>query len=106
MLMQTNKDFPYYIDKINEIDNEVYRGIGKYHQFTIDMVENIQEELESERIKTGEWVKGITTEKPLDLDTIIGSLHYGVMNALEICDQSLEDYKILQRLDAILSNKE
>lgn len=98
-----NKNHQYYIDKIDEIDHKVYYGMGKYHQFTIDLVEHFQEQLESNREKTKEYKENNEKEFPLKLETLIGSMRYEVENALEICDKSLKDYEILQDLDKMLS---
>ena len=62
--------------------------MGKYTQFTIDLVEEIREKLEESK-----------------LDTLLGALSYNVSNALEIFDKTLDDYKILQELKKILDNK-
>ena len=35
-----NNNHQYYIDIIDAIDHKVYYGMGKYHQFTIDLVEH------------------------------------------------------------------
>jgi hypothetical protein len=42
------KNHQYYLDKIYEVDHEVYYGMGKYTQFTIDLVEEIREELNNQ----------------------------------------------------------
>ena len=82
------KTHQYYLDKIYEIDHELDRRLSKYNQFTIDLVEEIREKLEDNK-----------------LDTLLSLLSYNVSNALEICDKTLDDYKILQELKNILDDK-
>ena len=77
-----------YLDKIYEIDHELDRRLSNYTQFTIDLVEEIREKLEESK-----------------LDTLLSLLSYNVSNALEICDKTLDDYKILQELKNILDDK-
>ena len=93
------KKYQYYLDKIYEIVHELYYRMGKYTQFAIDLVEEIREKLEQNK------EEHIHDERPLSLDTLLGSLSYNVSNALEICDKSLDDYKILQELKKILDDK-
>ena len=93
------KKHQYYLDQIYEVDYKVYYGMGKYTQFTIDLVEKIREELEQNK------EEHIHDERQLSLDTLLGSLSYNVSNALEICDKTLDDYKILQELKNILDDK-
>ena len=76
--------------------------MGKYTQFTIDLVEKIREELEQNK---EEHSQDRNDERPLSLDTLLGALSYNVSNALEICDKTLDDYKILQELKKILDDK-
>ena len=73
--------------------------MGKYTQFTIDLVEEIWEKLEQNK------EEHIHNERPLSLDILLGALSYNVSNALEICDKTLDDYKILQELKKILDDK-
>lgn len=73
--------------------------MGKYTQFTIDLVEEIREKLEQNK------ENHIHNERSLSLDTLLGALSYNVSNALEICDKTLDDYKILQELKKILDDK-
>ena len=89
----------YYLDQIYEVDRKVYYGMGKYTQFTIDLVEEIREKLEQNK------EEHIHDERPLSLDMLLGALSYNVSNALEICDKTLDDYKILQELKKILDDK-
>ena len=93
------KSHQYYLDQIYEIDHKVYYGMGKYTQFTIDLVEEIREKFEQNK------EEHIHDERPLSLDTLLGALSYNVSNALEICDKTLNDYKILQELKKILDDK-
>ena len=92
----------YYLNQIYEIDHKVYYGMGKYTQFTIDLVEKIREELEQNK---EEHSQDRNDERPLSLDTLLGALSYNVSNALEICDKTLDDYKILQELKNIIDDK-
>ena len=96
------KNHQYYFDQIYEVDHKVYYGMGKYTQFTIDLVEKIREELEQNK---EEHSQDRNDERPLSLDTLLGALSYNVSNALEICDKTLDDYKILQELKNILDDK-
>ena len=96
------KSHQYYLDQIYEVDHKVYYGMGKYTQFTIDLVEKIREELEQNK---EEHSQDGNDERPLSLDTLLGALSYNVSNALEICDKTLDDYKILQELKNILDDK-
>lgn len=82
------RNHQYYLDKIYEIDCELDRRLSKYNQFTINLVEEIREKLEENKI-----------------DTLLRTLSYNVSNALEICDKTLDDYKILQELKNILDDK-
>ena len=93
------KNHQYYLDQIYEVDHKVYYGMGKYTQFTIDLVEEIREKLEQNK------EEHIHNERPLSLDTLLGALSYNVSNALEICDKTLDDYKILQELEKIIADK-
>jgi hypothetical protein len=96
------KNHQYYLDKIYKVDHKVYYRMGKYTQFTIDLVEKIREELEQSK---EEHSPEGNNERPLSLDTLLGALSYNVSNALEICDKTLNDYKILQELEKILADK-
>ena len=93
------KNHQYYLDQISEVDHKVYYRMGKYTQFTIDLVEEIREKLEQNK------EEHIHDERPLSLDMLLGELSYNVSNALEICDKTLNDYKILQELKKILDDK-
>jgi hypothetical protein len=66
------------------------------------LVEEIREELEQSK---EEHSQEGNDERPLSLDTLLGALSYNVSNALEICDKTLDDYKILQELEKILDDK-
>ena len=93
------KNHQYYLDQIYEVDYKVYYRMGKYTQFTIDLVEEIREKLEQNK------EEHIHDERPLSLEMLLGALSYNVSNALEICDKTLNDYKILQELKKILDDK-
>ena len=73
--------------------------MGKYTQFTIDLVEEIREKLEPNK------EEHTHDERPLSFDTLLEELSYNVSNVLEICDKTLDDYKILQELKKILDDK-
>lgn len=86
--MRTIKEALEIVEKIDE----------KYHQscaikqFTIDMIEHFVEEL-------NDYILG-ETELPEEI--ILGSLSYKASTALEICDDALTDFYILQELyDAV-----
>ena len=69
------------LECVNKID-EKYSQSGTIKQFTIDMIEHFIEDL------TGE--------------TLLGSLSYDASTALEICDDELSDFYVIQELyDAI-----
>ena len=93
------KSHKYYLDQIYEVDYKVYYRMGKYTQFTIDLVEELREKLEQNK------EEHIHDERPLSLEMLLGALSYNVSNALEICDKTLDDYKILQELKKILDDK-
>lgn len=81
------------LESINNIDKKCYQ-VGTVKQFTIDMIEHFIEELGDCTSVIGE--DGLP-EKP-----ILESLSYKVSTALEICDDTLPDFYILQELyDAI-----
>ena len=96
------KNHQYYLDQIYEVDHKVYYKMSKYTQFIIDFVEKIREELEQNK---EEHSQDRNDERSLSLDTLLVALSYNVSNALEICDKTLDDYKILQELEKIIADK-
>lgn len=78
--------------EIVETIDEKYNQTGTIKQFTIDMIEYFVEELNG----------CILGETELPEETILGSLSYKASTALEICDDILTDFYVLQELyDAI-----
>lgn len=76
------------VKKINEKCNQT----GVIKQFTIDLIEHFEEALNS-------YILG---ESKLPRETMIGSLSYVASTALEICDDDLPDFYVIQELyDAV-----
>lgn len=77
--------------KIKEIDKK-YHNIGNIKQFSIDMIEYFGQEL----------YDLLLGESDFSEEVIIGHLSYKISTALEICDDDLTDFYVLQELyDAI-----
>lgn len=78
--------------EIVETIDEKYNQTGAIKQFTIDMIEHFVEELNC----------CILGETELSEETILGSLSYKANTALEICDDEITDFYVLQELyDAV-----
>jgi hypothetical protein len=78
--------------EIVETIDEKYNQTGAIKQFTIDMIEHFVEELNG----------CILGETELSEETILGSLSYKANTALEICDDEITDFYVLQELyDAV-----
>lgn len=78
------------LECVNKIDEKYNPGLIK--QFTIDLIEHFIEELNS-------FILG---ESDLPGETILGSLSYKASTALEICDDQLTDFYVIQELyDAV-----
>lgn len=72
--------------------DEKYNQIGGIKQFTIDMIEYFGQEL-------NDFILG---ETDLSEEITLGSLSYKASTALEICDDDLIDFYVLQELyDAV-----
>lgn len=79
-------------------------GIAKIHnshyqtevlkQFTIDMIEDFMSELHM-------FIDG---EEVLNGESVVGSLSYRASTALEICDDSLPDFYVIQELYDIINS--
>ena len=79
-------------------------GIAKIHnshyqtevlkQFTIDMIEDFMSELQM-------FIDG---EEVLNGESVVGSLSYRASTALEICDDSLPDFYVIQELYDIINS--
>lgn len=79
------------LEIVEKID-EKYNQTGAIKQFTIDMIEHFVEELNG----------CILGETELSEETILGSLSYKANTALEICDDEITDFYVLQELyDAV-----
>ena len=78
--------------EIVETIDEKYNQTGAIKQFTIDMIEHFVEELNG----------CILGETELSEETILGSLSYKANTVLEICDDEITDFYVLQELyDAV-----
>lgn len=78
--------------KAIEIIDGKYNGSGIIKQFTIDLIEEFIEELNY-------FISG---ESENSEESILDSLSYKASGALEICDDELTDFYVLQELyDAI-----
>ena len=85
------KNIKEALECVGKID-ERYNQTGIIKQFTIDMIEHFIEELNS-------FILG---ESDLPGETILGSLSYKASTALEICNDDLTDFYVMQELyDAI-----
>ena len=83
------------LEAVNRID-EKYNQTGAIKQFTIDMIEHFSEELNG-------YILG---ESEVSEESIIRSLSYKANTALEICDDCLTDFYVIQELhDAINDNE-
>lgn len=79
------------LECVAKID-EKYNQIGDIKQFTIDMIEYFGQEL-------NDFILG---ETDLSEEIILESLSYKASTALEICDDTLTDFYVLQELyDAV-----
>ena len=79
------------LECVNKID-EKYSQSGTIKQFTIDMIEHFSEELNG----------CVLGESEVSEESILGSLSYKANTALEICDDGLTDFYVIQELyDAI-----
>ena len=79
------------LEIVNKID-EKYNQTGAIKQFTIDMIEHFSEELNG----------CVLGESEVSEESILGSLIYKANTALEICDDGLTDFYVIQELyDAI-----
>lgn len=91
------KQIKYYLEKIENLDNRVYDGLGVLCQFTIDTVEHVRNELQSQQ----------TSTHPLtDDETLIGSLIYELDTVSEVMDKVLPDYAVIQEALEILKEDE
>lgn len=81
--------------KLQDIDSRLYYDMGKYHQFTIDTVDDIMDEL-------GGYIQGL--EPCLTIEDLIGSFKYKIKNIMGICDSRLLDYTIFEEILDLLEN--
>lgn len=82
------------LESVNKIEKK-YSQMGIIKQFTIDLIEYFYDELNG-------YIFG---ESELTEETVLGNLSYKASTALEICDDCLSDFYVIQELsDAI--NKE
>lgn len=79
------------LECVKKIDKK-YNQAGVIKQFTIDLIEYFRDELES----------CILGESELPEESILGSLSYKASTALEICEDQLTDFYVIQELyDAV-----
>ena len=85
------KNIKEALECVAQID-EKYSQIGTVKQFTIDLIEYFSDELNNH----------ISGESELSEETVLGNLSYKASTALEICDDDLSDFYVIQELyDAI-----
>lgn len=85
------KNIKEALECVAQID-EKYNQTGTVKQFTIDLIEYFSDELNSH----------ILGESKLSEETVLGNLSYKASTALEICDDDLSDFCVIQELyDAI-----
>lgn len=85
------KNIKEALECVAKID-EKYNQMGIIKQFTIDLIEYFSDELNG-------YILG---ESELPEETILESLSYKASTALEICDDCLSDFYVIQELyDAI-----
>lgn len=77
------------LSKLQDIDSRLYYDMGKYHQFTIDTVDDIIDELNNHIQEPSQ----VLTD-----EDVIGSLIYKIENIMGICDPRLLDYNIFEEL--------
>lgn len=79
------------LECVKNIDKK-YNQTGVVKQFTIDLIEHFEEALNS-------YILG---ESKLPKETMLGSLSYVASTALEICEDQLTDFYVIQELyDAV-----
>ena len=81
------RDLKEVLYDVQEIDMSYYQN-GEIKQFTIDLIEHLAEELNS----------CFLGESDLPEETILGGLSYKVSTALEVCDKTLPDFHVMQKL--------
>jgi demethoxyubiquinone hydroxylase (CLK1/Coq7/Cat5 family) len=91
------KPIKHYLEKIETLDNKVYDGLGILSQFTVDTVEHLRDELQSQSVSTTPLVSD---------ETLIGSLIYELDTVSEVMDKMLPDYAVIQEAIEILQEKE
>ena len=85
------KNIKEALERINKIDKK-YSQIGNIKQFTIDMIEYFGQEL-------NDFILG---ESDVSEEVVIGHLSYKASTALEICDDEITDFYVIQELyDAV-----
>lgn len=98
----------WYINLLEAFDDFCYNHMGHMdgiNQFTIDYVQELLDEMQAEN----------NFYPQLDPDNIdddcvkypnpdiIGSIHYKIMNIMEIMDEALPDYDVFKKLDNMFS---
>ena len=77
-------------NKIRELDSNL--RMGNAHQFTIDYLETLSEEIELQR----------TGENGVEDETYLNATEYNLENVLEIMRPDTEDYLIIQSVLCVL----
>ena len=77
-------------NKIRELDSNL--RMGNAHQFTIDYLETLSEEIELQR----------TGENGVEDETYLNATEYNLENVLEIMRSDTEDYLIIQSVLSVL----
>lgn len=77
-------------NKIRELDSNL--RVGNAHQFTIDYLETLSEEIELQR----------TGENGVEDETYLNATEYNLENVLEIMRPDTEDYLIIQSVLSVL----
>ena len=77
-------------NKIRELDSNL--RMGNAHQFTIDYLETLSEEIELQR----------TGENGVENETYLNATEYNLENVLEIMRPDTEDYLIIQSVLSVL----
>lgn len=83
------------LSKLQDINSRLYYDMEKYHQFTIDTVDDIMDEL-------GGYIQGL--EPCLTIEDLIGNFKYKIKSIMGICDSRLLDYTIFEEILDLLEN--
>lgn len=81
------------LNEVVKLDNSLFK-YGNVKQFTIDMFENIEMSLND--FLDGDIIVSETT--------LLESFSYELSTAIDICDINIVDFKVLNKLYAIINN--